>query len=217
MTHLSDQPSYPPPPWQTHVEGAASSYLVPARALRLPAGFRPVSAFGRTSGMLAYLRYLPPSPLQYQELLWIPTMVRAAGKIGGYVEKIYVDDEASLAAGRTEWALPKTLARFERQGDRVVFAAEDGTHGTFRLRGFGPRQPLGTRLTTLQARADQVLQFVCTFSGRVQLGGLRVESFEPGGDRWPSFVGARSLGVGGRLSGGRATMHVAQRHERTAR
>ena len=121
MTAPSDQASYPTPPWDTHAEGAASLYLVARRTLRLPAGFTPVAAMGRTTGVLAYLRYLPPSPLAYDELIWIPTMVRAGGKRGWFVEKIYVDHPGSLAAGRREWGLPKELARFERQGDHIGF------------------------------------------------------------------------------------------------
>lgn len=207
MADPPDHHAYPPPPWQTHAEGAAASYLVPAKALALPEGFVPISVLGRTTGVLAYLRYLPPSPLAYDELIWLPTMVRAGGTRGWFVERIYVDDEASRDAGQLEWALPKTLARFERQGNRICFDAEDGTHARLRLRGFGPRQPLRSRMATLQARRDTVVRFTCSFGGRVQLGGLTVESFVPGGDGWPSFVGARPLGAGGRLSAARATMH----------
>lgn len=210
MSLPSESPSYPAPPWDTHTEGAASLYLVSAKTVRLPAGFRPVAALGKTSGMLAYLRYLPPSPLQYQELIWIPAMVRAGGRRGWFVDKIYVDDEASLAAGRTEWALPKTLAKFDRQSGGITVTADDGTFARLRLRRFGPAQPLRSQLTTLQAAGDQVLGFNCSFSGRVQLGGLTVESFSPGGDGWPSFISARSTRAGGFLSKGRARMHPAK-------
>ncbi|MBW2454399.1 MAG: acetoacetate decarboxylase family protein [Deltaproteobacteria bacterium] len=211
MTSSSDSPSYPPPPWDTHAEGAGSVYLVSAKTVRLPTGFRPVAALGKTSGMLAYLRYLAPSPLEYQELIWIPAMVRAGGQRGWFVDKIYVDNEASLAAGRTEWALPKTLAQFDREGDRVTVTAEDGTFARLRLRRFGPAQRMRSRLATLQAEGAEVVRFTCSFSGQVQLGGLTVESFSPGGDGWPSFVSARSTHAGGTLAKGRARMHAAQR------
>jgi len=210
MTSPSQPPAYPPPPWDTHVQGAGSIYLVAAKTLRLPPGFRPVTALGRASGMLVYLRYLPPSPLVYRELIWIPAMVRAGGRRGWYVDKIYVDDEASLAAGRAEWALPKTLAQFDDHGDRITFTAEDGTYARLRLRRFGPARPLDSTLATIQSRENRLVRFRCTFGGRVQLGGLTVEMFSPGGDGWPSFVAARSTRAGGYLSAGRARMHEPQ-------
>ncbi len=211
MSLSSGSPTYPAPPWDTYAEGAGSLYLVAAKTVRLPAGFRPVSVLGKTSGMLVYLRYVAPSPLEYQELIWIPAMVRAGGQRGWFVDKMYVDDEASLEAGRTEWALPKMLAHFEREGDRVTVTAGDGTFARLRLRRLGPAQPLRSRLATLQAEGDQLVRFACTFSGRLQLGGLTVESFAPGGDGWPSFAAARSTGVGGALSQGRAIMQAARR------
>lgn len=210
MSRSPHGPSFPPPPWHTFAEGAATTYLVSARSVCWPAGFRPVSVLGRATGLLAYLRYLPPSPLLYDELIWIPAMVRAGGSLGWFVEKMYVNDETSLRAGRAEWALPKSLARFERRGDRVDFEAADGTRARFRLQAWGPQQRVRSRLATLQARGGDVLRFACTFDGRVQLGGLTVESFEPGGDGWASFQGARRLRPGGRLTDARATMHEAQ-------
>ncbi|MBA3820682.1 MAG: acetoacetate decarboxylase family protein, partial [Deltaproteobacteria bacterium] len=129
---LTSAVPYPPPPWATHGRAWIQPYLVDVRSLALPAGFTPVSIAGRALGALALVEYVTPSPLTYGELAWMPCAVRATAgggtRRGYYVEKMYVDSPASLAAGRTEWALPKQLARFEFEDDRAVVDTEDGAH-----------------------------------------------------------------------------------------
>ena len=67
---------------------------------------------GRTLGMLAMVRYGPGSTLTYHELIVAPALGYASGRAGFWISQISVDSPASAAAGRHEWALPKTLARF---------------------------------------------------------------------------------------------------------
>jgi hypothetical protein len=203
---------YPSPPWHTHGKGAGAAYVVPVESIVLPDGFTAMSLLGRAMGVLSYVEYMPPSPLSYSELIWMPAMVRHGNLRGYWVEKMYVDDEASLAAGREVWALPKSLARFERDGEFVRIAAEDGTEIELRMRGFGPRKRLSSRVATLQHRDGEVVQFQCSFDGTVQIGTVDVVSFSAGGDGWPSFQKARKLpGSAGLLRGFEATMHPPRR------
>jgi len=211
---VSDSKRYPAPPWDTHGYSAGSAYLVPTRSIELPDGLKPVAVLGRTVGMLAFIEYLPPSPLTYSELIWMPTVVRCRTRdkgtiYGYYVAKMYVDDEATLAAGREMWALPKSLARFERDGERVRVEAEDGTSLELTLRGFGPRKRLKGDVGTIQRDASGVVRFRCTFAGDVQLGSLGVESFSSNDDGWRSFEDAHRLpGSSGMLNDFQATMHA---------
>jgi len=201
---------YPPPPWHTHGNGAGAGYVVPAATIALPQGFKPMTLLGRTMGVLSYIEYLPPSPLSYRELIWMPAMVRwHRGGRGYWVQKMYVDDEASLAAGRELWALPKSLARFERDGDRVHMTAEDGTVMRLRMSGRGPRKRISSKVTTLQHRSGRAVRFGCSFLGDVQLGRLDVEHFDAGDDSWLSFERARRAPASaGLLHGFETTMHA---------
>lgn len=92
--------SYPSAPWHTHGRAFVQPFLVDARELRVPAGFTPITIAGRAVGLLGLVECRPPSPLVYAELVWMPCLVRAAGARGYFVEKMYVDSDASLAGGR---------------------------------------------------------------------------------------------------------------------
>lgn len=206
--------SYPPPPWHTHGDGAGALYAVPARAIRLPAGFEAVSLFGRSAGVLAFIEYKPPSPLCYRELIWMPCLVKRGGQRGYWVEKMYVDDERSLAAGRALWSLPKTMARFERKGDRIAVRAEDGTAITLRTSGFGPHAPLSSDVATLQhdPASSAPVRLRCAFRGHVQLGRFEVVSFDSDDPGWASWSAATRLPASsGLLHGFEAIMHPAAR------
>ena len=201
---------YPQPPWHTHGDGGGAAYLVPTSAIALPAGLEPMSILGRSSGVLGYLEYRAPSPISYRELFWMPTMVRAHAKRGYWVEKMYVDDVVSMRAGRELWGLPKSLATFEREGEHIHMQADDGTHMTLRLHGFGPRRRQKSKLSTLQCTADGLRRFQCAFVGTVQLGGLTIESLR--GGHWESLNRAtRVPGLSGALHDFEATMHEAER------
>jgi hypothetical protein len=210
--------SYPPPPWQTYGDGAGAVYVVPRASITLPEGFEAVSLLGRCAGVLAYLQYKPPSPLHYNELIWIPCMVRwrAGGTThtGYWVEKMYVDCERSLAAGRTEWALPKTLARFERDGDVIRMQAEDGTALALQMSGRGPRTGLSSSLTTLQHEHGALVRFRCRFKGSLQWGRVEPIAFRSDDPGWASFRAAKRVpGSSGLLHGFEATMAAAVRND----
>ncbi|HHH29218.1 MAG TPA: hypothetical protein ENK57_12865, partial [Polyangiaceae bacterium] len=70
-------PSYPEAPWQTHGQAWFRPYLVDASTVTPPPGLEVLSRAGRCIGLLGYVSYEAPSPLVYQELLWMPARVRA--------------------------------------------------------------------------------------------------------------------------------------------
>lgn len=212
--------SYPPPPWHTRGRAFVQPYVVDARALRLPPGFEAVSIAGRALGALAYVEYVPPSPLSYHELIWIPCMVRvrpagARAVRGQYVEKMYVDSEPSRDAGRTEWALPKQLARFDVIEDgpftHIAVDTEDGARLVLEARTRGPSISAPASTGTLQDAGDHVVKFRGRGTSQLASGSLTVVEAS-GTDGWTGFATARRLPVAGvALRAFQITMEAARR------
>lgn len=186
---------YPPAPWQTHGEGVIASFLVPADAIRLPPAQVPFRVGPLTFGLLAYIDYQPPSPLAYQELIWMPCLLqgRHGRPAGYYVAKMYVDNEASLQAGREIWALPKQRASFHRRGARVEVKAEDGASLVLSRRSAGPAFPFKNRVATLQVRGGQQVRFQADFRAWASLGLLRVHELSASDSGWESLRRAKAL------------------------
>lgn len=187
---------YPDPPWHTQGFGVFCPFVVRTRDLKLPSGLEPVGALGRTAGLLAYIEYQPPSPLTYSELIWMPALVRMrGGRAKGYhVARMYVDDTASLQAGRELWKLPKTLAEFTRRGDVVDVVADDGTELTLQFAAKGPSSPISSSVRTLQAVTGGAVRFRGDVSGRVRAASARITRFESEHSAWDSLRTARRVG-----------------------
>lgn len=202
---------YPEPPWHMHGFSVLCPFAVRAADVEVPRPLDVVRAAGRCLGLIAYVEYREPSPLVYSELIWMPTFVRfraESGKktTGQFVARIYVDSEVSMTGGRELWALPKTLARFERTGDRVEVRAEDGTELSLELGAFGPRLPVKNRIATLQPVDDGVVRFRGDFESRVRIGRAKVTRFRSTHPGWKSFEGAQRLGLASCLDPFDATM-----------
>lgn len=187
---------YPKPPWRTYGSGLAIPCIVPTRDVRVPDEFSVVGSLGRTLGMLVYLEYADPSPIVQRELIWLSAIVRCKDRtyrvpegIGPmyYVARMYGDSEQSVESGRKEWALPKTRARFERQGNRIAVHADDGTHVAFswKPRGFRFRAP--TQISTLQKGLGRIVCFRANGRAEVQLATYRLDAFESQEPEWASF------------------------------
>lgn len=207
--------SYPPAPWHTHGRSFMQMYLVDAKSLHLPSGFEPVTVAGRAVGVLGLIQYVAPSPIVYNELVWMPCLVKAPRRerpVRGYfVEKMYVDSQDSLAGGRELWALPKQLARFEITDREAVVDTEDGAHLVLdlRQRGPAPRTRLGT--TTVQDGGADLVRFKGSGAGLLSSGGIKIRD-ERGTDSWTGWRTARRLpGVGFSLRDFEITMHAPQR------
>lgn len=212
--------AYPPAPWHTHGRAWAQPFLVDARALALPPGFRPVTLAGRAIGVLALIEYVAPSPLTYAELTWMPCLVtaRAAGRTvrGYYVDTMYVDSPASLAGGRELWALPKVLARFVIGAREATIDTDDGAHLELELGARGPAIPLRGGGGTVQDGGADLVRFRGTGTVRVGPGSLRVRAAH-GTEGWRGFATARRLpGLGVALTSFEVTMCAPQRLPREA-
>lgn len=206
--------TYPPAPWHSHGHAFAQSFLVDARSVRLPAGFEPVTIGGRALGVLAVIEYVSPSPLTYAELAWMPCGVRAGGKRGYFIEKMYVDSTASLAGGRELWAIPKQLATFAFAHRTVTIDTEDGAHLVLDLARRGPAVTAPVSSGTLQDGGDAIVRFRGSGTARVRSGGLRVREAR-GMDAWNGWKGARRLpGLGAAMDDFAITMHEPVRFAR---
>jgi len=106
----------------------------------------------------AFLRYDEGPVGAYDELLAMPDVVFGDRRLSLHVPFIAVDSEASIAGGRDNWALPKTLASFEwEQRDGLVHrikAEGEGWSTEACVLWSGPRVPLWLRARQRQVRAD---------------------------------------------------------------
>lgn len=114
--------SYPAAPWQLYGTSVQSLHLIDTAIAQtfVPADFELVSVLpGKTLGSVYLSNYTANSTLQYHELIVAPALVRFAGKVGGWISHIYVDNLDSVAGGRNIWGLPKEMAEFA-WSDRFV-------------------------------------------------------------------------------------------------
>jgi hypothetical protein len=190
--------TYPEPPWHTHGRAYMSSYVVRASELRVPAPLEIESYLGRTLGVLAYVIYETPSPLTYGELVWMPCRVKVRthdGRVlrGFYVDKMYVDLEASLRAGREIWGLPKQLARFEELDGRVRISTEDGAELDLDVGARAGVVKAHSKASTLQVRDGDVIRFVGdTTRANTSAGYARVRS-ATGTQSFQGFANAKRM------------------------
>jgi hypothetical protein len=99
-----------------------------------------------------------------------------------------VDGEGPLVAGRREWGLPRSLARFAREGNRIDVDAEDGTRVVFSFKPRGLSFPAPTNLTTLQHGFGRVVCFQAQGRAWAQLATYRLEAFSSEHPEWRSFA-----------------------------
>lgn len=107
-------PGFPAEPWHLRGDMYAAVWPVPAREpilRRLPHGVRPLVAGGRCPVITFWVDYRPGGVLTYRELL-VAVAVRHRRRIATTAVAAWVDDERSLAGGRTLWGIPKQLGTF---------------------------------------------------------------------------------------------------------
>jgi hypothetical protein len=188
--------SYPKPPWQIYGSGLAIPCIVASRHVRVPEELAIVHTAGRTLGMLVYLEYASPSPIAHHELIWLSAIVRCRDRsyripnsFGPmyYAARMYVDDALAIDAGRNEWALPKTFARFRRTRNHIAMSAEDGTELSFAFKPRGFTFTAPTNVTTLQKDFGRVVCFKARGRAQVQLATYKIESFFSEHPEWKSF------------------------------
>ena len=113
----------PPAPWATVLDAVVWFHrAAPGAADRLPGPLRGRPALPVTVGALVRYRETPVGP--YHEVLASPSLLLGPRGPEACVPFIAVDSLPSVVGGRENWALPKTLARFEWP---------DARHGGFEL------------------------------------------------------------------------------------
>ena len=208
---------YPEPPWRTFGRAFFQPFLVRAEALRgLPEGLE-VERVGRWGiGLLGYVEYVAPSPLTYRELVWMPCRVRArladgSSTRGYFVERMYVDSQPSIAAGRELWALPKARADFEVDDASVRVRTEDGATLTIAIAARGPAWRARSRIATLQPDGRELVRFVGSSDARVSSGRVELGA-RSGTEGWRGLAGAaRMRGLGVAMRSFETTMHEPRR------
>lgn len=150
-------PAAPPAPWTTSGSGLVWLHRASqAAADHHQRGLQFDRSLPVTVG--AFLRYDQGPVGAYDEILAIPTVVLRRRRPSLPVPFIAVDSEASLAGGRANWALPKTLAEFqwqERDGlPHHLLAEGEGWSAEANVLLSGPRMPLWVRGSQTQVRAD---------------------------------------------------------------
>lgn len=114
--------AFPHPPWRLRARFWIVPAVVPLELARrlVPRHVRVLPILpGRTLGGVLVARYGPGSSLAYRELLTVGALVRSGRRVGLWTPQVWVDSEASVAAGRSLWGLPKELASFDGEPPSV--------------------------------------------------------------------------------------------------
>lgn len=114
-TAIAGTAGFQPPPWALTGEALISLRLVPLKiaGALVPDDVPILCAACRGTVALLYIARYTGSPVgEYSELIIAPATVRQGCGIAFWISHIVVDSEASAAAGRSIWALPKTLGSF---------------------------------------------------------------------------------------------------------
>lgn len=157
-THLSAAllatlpPNTAEAPWTVNCSAVVWSGR-PSRAVRdaLPAQLRGHRALVVVGGMVRYLE-TPVGP--YDEVFGIVMAQDRGARTFGHVAFMAVDSPASLVGGRTNWAMPKTLAAFSGgvgSGRTITATGQDTTWQVLATpRVLGPAVPVRSKAVTRQ-------------------------------------------------------------------
>ena len=183
--------AYPSAPWQLHGFAIQTVHLLDIDRVRplIPSELEIVPVFpGKTLGGIYLSSYQSGSALLYNELIVVTALVAEAGKVGGWVSHIYVDNPDSVAGGREIWGLPKELAQFNWQpvdqsgqpsqvGQPLSVQVTQGEDVLCRCRCTwqlpGWQQKLSVPAFSLQR--DKLLIFDAQTDSRVQIVGVELE------------------------------------------
>jgi hypothetical protein len=177
-----------PAPWPTVLDAVLWFHrAAPEAREHLPAALRGRRALPVTVGALIRYRETPVGP--YHEVLASPLLLAGARGPEAVVTFIAVDSAASVVGGRENWALPKTLARFEwperpRGGFELDAEGERwSVHATVRARSRA--LPLAAPVRNRQLRPDGAqITFASTCRGRARLATVEIESRGPTLPSW---------------------------------
>lgn len=169
----------PPTPWlmsgrmfmglfRSEQDGQQAQAALPARLAPVLAGHR----------VVAVVRYCEGT-LRYDELI-IGRLARYGRKLGLFVDYIWVDSRESVSGGRRIWGLPKELAEFSWDGDRVTVRDAQGELATLTVNqrpAWLPAVPM--RAPGFGQRDGQLLLVLSRLRVRLRGASLRIESLAP--------------------------------------
>jgi hypothetical protein len=115
--------TYPHAPWTLRGYAIATLHLVDIHRVRhlIPKELNIISVFpGKTVGGVYLSAYQSGSVMEYNELIVVPAFLWHHGKFGAWISHIYVDNLDSVAGGRQIWGLPKQMAEFTWEPQRVT-------------------------------------------------------------------------------------------------
>jgi len=179
-------PSAAPAPWSTRLEAVVWWHrATPAARTALPAALRARPALPLT--VVAFVRYTATPVGPYREVLATPVLLLQRALLpAATIPFIAVDSPASLAAGRANWALPKTIARFDwPPNGREAVAEGDGWSVAARIRALGPALPFAAPAADRQvSEAGEELAIALRACGRARLATVAVEVDGPQPPGW---------------------------------
>ena len=186
-----------PAPWDTVLDAVLWFHrAAPGAAERLPRALRARAALPVTVGALIRYRETPVGA--YREVLASPALLLGPRGPEAAVPFIAVDSLASVHGGRENWALPKTLARFEwpeRPAGGFELDAEGrgwSVHATVRPRA--RRLPFAARTRNRQVTpAGQEVIFDSAWRGRARVAWVELETRGPTLPAW--MRSGRHLGL----------------------
>jgi len=170
--------AYPQPPWTLQGYAFQTLQLIDVDRVRplIPSELEIVSLWpGKTLGGVYLSYYGSGSVLEYSELIVIAAFLKYKDKFGGWVSHIYVDNPDSVAGGREIWGLPKELAEFTweqervtvRQGNRLLCSL------SYNRQGFGMQQSLGA--SSFSTLGSNLLLFPAQLESRLGLVSSKLE------------------------------------------
>jgi hypothetical protein len=172
-----------PAPWATVLDAVVWFHrAAPGAGERLPRALRGRPTVPVAVGALIRYRETPVGP--YREVLASPALLRGPRGPEACVPFIAVDSLASVHGGRENWALPKTLARFDwpeaPRGGFELDAEGRGwsVHATVRPR---PRRlPFAATSRNRQVTPEgREIIFVSRWRGRARLASVELETRGP--------------------------------------
>jgi hypothetical protein len=179
-----------PPPWSLTGDCTVLVYHFPQKFNQehgFLAGFQ-LNGYQGWIGAVMMVNYRTSKVGPYQELLFLPGLIKAGGKLSFSVSKIYVSTTDSAWNGVENWGLPKELADFTllkyADGTRelAVYKDDKPIFEAF-VKAWGPHFPVSSQLIPLsrlvQLRRGQLLQTEIVLSGRAQLSSVKSLSANP--------------------------------------
>ena len=170
----SQVPPYPPAPWD--LAGQLWMGLFRLQVGEIPVPPRAKRLLGPRWMLLMVVRYLD-GVLRYDELVFA-TPIAYARHYGIWVDRIWVDSEQSLWGGRRLWGVPKELARFEWQGDRLAVVDTGGHIATLMMDTSPARLPEAPLVAPGIGQIDgQMVVARGQVRGRPGWGGLHITAW----------------------------------------